>query len=316
MRIIVGIILLLNAIHVHAQSFNCGDTIIDIRDGKTYATVLIGSQCWMKENLNFGLQINDTINQSNNAVFEKYCYNNDSVNCDLYGGLYQRSESMNHLTAEKVQGICPENWHLPSDDEWKQMEMYLGMDSISADSIYGIRGTDQGAQLIWGGSSGFDALYGGVYHGVNKVFSGMNNYTLFWTSTITSTSNSVRRGLYDYDTGVFSGVSNVNEGPLYGYCVRCISDNKSLDIKNVVKNENLIIYPVPAKEKIFIKWIEDSEGILIQIYDTYGRVVKFLKSNHSNTSVNVADLKPGMYIVKLTSKHYNTSAVRKIQIAD
>ena len=314
MKIIISAILMLNILSVNAQSFNCGDTLIDTRDGKAYATVLIGSQCWMKENLNFGERIDDTIGQSNNATFEKYCYNNDTLNCDLYGGLYQRDEAMSHSTDEGVQGVCPKNWHLPSDNEWKQMEIFLGMDSASADTS-GFRGTDQGAQLISGGLSGFNALYGGVYHGLNEEFEGMGNYALFWTSTLV-TPYGVRRGLYDFDTGVYRGISNVEEGLFYGYNVRCVKDDQTIGTHEVLNNTNLILYPVPAKEKIFINWDGVSEGISIQIIDTYGRIVKFIQSTNINTPIDVNDLKPGMYIVKLTSKQSATTAVRKVQIVD
>jgi len=58
-------------------------------EGITYNTVQIGSQCWLKENLVVGTMIDSLQNQTSNSVIEKYCYNNDSTNCNTYGGLYQ-----------------------------------------------------------------------------------------------------------------------------------------------------------------------------------------------------------------------------------
>ena len=60
----------------------CGDSIIDVRDGQIYNTVQIGTQCWMAENLNIGINIDGSISQSDNGTIEKYCYLNDPAYCD------------------------------------------------------------------------------------------------------------------------------------------------------------------------------------------------------------------------------------------
>jgi hypothetical protein len=62
--------------------------------GKTYNTVQIGKQCWLKENLDVGTRINGSVNQTDNGTIEKYCYNDDPANCTTYGGLYTWNESM------------------------------------------------------------------------------------------------------------------------------------------------------------------------------------------------------------------------------
>ncbi len=73
------------------QPFVCGD---EIRyEGKTYSTILIGTQCWMKKNLDVGTMIQGPSiapagKQTNNQIIEKYCYGNDTANCSTYGGLY------------------------------------------------------------------------------------------------------------------------------------------------------------------------------------------------------------------------------------
>ncbi len=72
--------------------WSCGDLIIDDRDGQTYNTVQIDDQCWLAENLNIGIMINGAYNQSDNGVINKYCYDNDPSNCEIYGGLYQWDE--------------------------------------------------------------------------------------------------------------------------------------------------------------------------------------------------------------------------------
>jgi len=93
---------------------NC-QPFTDARDGKTYNTVLIGTQCWMRENLNIGTRIDGSQNQTDNGTIEKYCYDDLESNCDIYGGLYQWDEAMQYVTTQGVQGICPAGWHLPTD---------------------------------------------------------------------------------------------------------------------------------------------------------------------------------------------------------
>jgi len=76
----------------------------DSRDGKKYQTVEIGIQTWMAENLNY------------DAKGSK-CYNDEPANCDIYGKLYDWN------TATKV---CPQGWHLPSDNEWTRLTDFAG----------------------------------------------------------------------------------------------------------------------------------------------------------------------------------------------
>ena len=53
-HILVAVIFLFGTATTSFAQFTCGDTLVDARDGKRYATVLIGSQCWMKQSLNYG----------------------------------------------------------------------------------------------------------------------------------------------------------------------------------------------------------------------------------------------------------------------
>jgi uncharacterized protein (TIGR02145 family) len=97
-------------------------TVTDI-DGNVYNTVLIGDQCWMKENLN------TTRDAAGNNI-TRYCYDNNTTNCDLYGGLYTWATVMNGAGSSNnnpsgVQGICPTGWHVPSDAEWTQLVGYI-----------------------------------------------------------------------------------------------------------------------------------------------------------------------------------------------
>ena len=92
-------------------------------DCNYYKVVRIGTQTWMAENLNVGFQIGTNTNSSNNGIIEKYCYNNSPSNCNIYGGLYQWDEMIQYNPSDNgtigsTQGICPDGWHIPTNDEW------------------------------------------------------------------------------------------------------------------------------------------------------------------------------------------------------
>lgn len=193
---------------VKQAEFTCGNPLLDSRDGTYYNTVEIGSQCWMAENLNIGTMISGTTNPSDDGNIEKYCYANQY--CDQYGGLYQWHEMMNYSYTEGGQGICPEGWHIPTNAEWTTLINVTG-------------GTNNaGASLVQGGSSGFEALMGGLR--INTLsgyaFAYVGNRAYFWTSSYVSSSNSYSWFLVSGDSHAYSEIHD-NQ---FGYSVRCIKD--------------------------------------------------------------------------------------------
>jgi len=202
-------------------------------EGQVYNTVIIGEQCWLKENLNVGTMINGNQNMSNNGVIEKYCYDNNTANCDEYGGLYQWNEMMQYTATQGVQGICPSGWHLPSDDEWKILEGTVDSQYPVGASEWddtGHRGYDAGINLRFtsgwnsGGNGrdlfGFTALPGGN-NNWDGDFGGLTTYASFGSSSEYSLSLSWKRSLFYLYDEVFRGH--------YGYkvdgrSVRCLQD--------------------------------------------------------------------------------------------
>lgn len=203
-----------------SSTFTCGNNITDPRDGQLYPTLLIGSQCWMKKNLNYGQQINSSTHQTDNSTPEKYCYDNVAANCDIYGGMYQWNEVMQYTTTESAQGLCPAGWHVPSDNEWKTLEMALGMTQQEADMSNTWRGVGVGTALKTGGSSGFDAPLGGGLWGAGGSFMFVNSMGYLWTSN-ESSSNAWRRCLSATD----DKVGRWDTFPkTYGFNVRCVKN--------------------------------------------------------------------------------------------
>ncbi len=103
-----------------------GADLTDSRDGKVYKTAQIGDQLWMAENLNVGVMVSDAVGQTDNGVIEKYSYDNNESNSDVYGGLYFWDEMMQY-TETSTQGVCPDGWHVSTDEDWQELEMFLGM---------------------------------------------------------------------------------------------------------------------------------------------------------------------------------------------
>lgn len=187
-------------------SFECGDVLVDPRDDQTYTTVQIGNQCWMAENLNY---------ETSNT----WWYDNSSANGDVYGRLYTWDAA---LTA------CPPNWHLPSDDEWKQLERYLGMSQIEADHE-DWRGIYEGEKLKsisgWNNNGngtdefGFSALPGG-YRYYGGSFDDLGDGGYWWSATEDYSVSAWYRGLY---YGSDKVARNINYGE-DGFSVRCLRD--------------------------------------------------------------------------------------------
>lgn len=169
--------------------FICGERFIDSRDGQSYATTQIGDQCWMAENLSVGVKIDGTIEMIDNGIIEKYCY--DNSNCATYGGLYQWDEIMQYSTIEGSQGICPDGWHLPSNEDWCILEDYADSGEIICPGGLGT-GTDAGTNLKsftgWYSSVGGNDIYGynvlpGGRRQTNGLSAGLSNTGYFWSST-------------------------------------------------------------------------------------------------------------------------------------
>ncbi len=182
----------------------------DPRNGKTYKTIQIGNQIWMAENLDY---------QTENG---SWLYDNNTINAS-YGRLY------NWRTACTV---CPDGWHLPSDEEWKQLEMFLKMNKSDADN-FGLRGNHVGIKLKstggWkaGGKvtneSKFSALTGG-YRFTSGDFYDMGYNAYFWTSTPFNGERAWFRSL-GYENGDVGRNITLKS---FGFSIRCFRAHEAL----------------------------------------------------------------------------------------
>ncbi len=188
--------------------------------GRTYNTVMVGSQCWLKENLNVGTMIRGIDTAKDNGTIEKYCYNDDSTNCYEYGGFYSWDEAMQYEVRENVQGICPPEWHIPSLTEYKILSTTLGNESNALKAIGQGTGIGTGTNI-----SGFSALLTG-HPNIDGEFRGLGYYTDFWSSTECYWNSSFFIGLnYGNNDLYFDYIYKI-----FGFSVRCILNKSTLPI--------------------------------------------------------------------------------------
>jgi uncharacterized protein (TIGR02145 family) len=195
------------------KMFVCGVNSINDFDGNLYPTVLINNQCWMAKNLNVGVKIVDTKEQSNNNIIEKHCYSND-IDCVDFGGLYQWNEMMQYSTTEKAQGICPSGWHIPTDMEQHSLERYFATGTCDSDRIKNPEDcVPAGNILRKGGSSGFNIAFAGSKYEYNGTV------VHFWSSSELNNRAWQRDFLING-----SAVSRTTISKINALSVRCLKD--------------------------------------------------------------------------------------------
>jgi len=208
-------------------------TMTDI-DGNVYKTIKIGNQWWMAENLKVGKFRNGTFLRLAASAAEwadsthkpAYCiYDNNNT---APGCLY------NWQAVSDTNQLAPEGWHIPSDDEWKELERYVGMSAAEAGKV-GWRGAHEGEKLkiqspqnwtdfegVWStNESGFSALAGSCrLHDGSWGDPGLAATGFWWTSGSYSGEESWYRYLDYKNANVFR--SHCNSG--YGFSVRCVKN--------------------------------------------------------------------------------------------
>ena len=217
-------------------------------DGNVYQTVQIGKQLWMRENLKTtryadGTALIDGAGAGDLSVDYTtryyFAYNDNESYVATYGRLYTWAAAMNGATGSEtdtgeVQGVCPDGWHMPGDDEWKELEMYLGMTEREAYTTEW-RGINEGLILRESGSShwfsdfpdyisgtnesGFTAIPAGS-RWYNESFKYLTTRANFWSATESISSYAWCRRLY-YN---YAEVYRYDDYKSRGYSVRCVKD--------------------------------------------------------------------------------------------
>jgi uncharacterized protein (TIGR02145 family)/prepilin-type N-terminal cleavage/methylation domain-containing protein len=194
---------------------NCGDKLIDSRDypegiKNTYETVKIGNQCWFAENLRYtgkegsSCLINSVDNWKDKSPYNA-CMKNIGATCTHGGDYYcdwnYETEVLYQWGAifgsgeprtiednqDKIQGLCPNGWHLPTDEEWGTL----------IDGLNGSAGDKLKSASDWNGNndSGFNARPAGYRYTSGTLYS-VGYYANWWSSSPGDGSNAWRRYVY------------------------------------------------------------------------------------------------------------------------
>ena len=176
--------------------------------GKTYHTLQYGPQCWLKENLNF-------------AYLGSWCYENNILNCDEYGRLYDWASAME---------ACPPGWHLPSDVEWYELVNYISGPSGAAGKMKETDTTHWLPPNYTSNSSGFSALPGGYFYnspGAEPYFNAKRKDGYFWTSTEDDSENKwAWRWFMDYASEAVNHNRDDKRNAISVRCMRSVQSRK------------------------------------------------------------------------------------------
>ena len=218
-----------------------GNGFTDERDGNTYCTITIGNQVWMAENLRYLPSVNRGTDESwTESRYYVYDYQGtnvdeakDTYNYAEYGVLY------NYIAAQTA---CPAGWHLPSDSEWTELEIYLENNGYNFDGYVDTDNNRETHNVIakalastynWStsnigntpgllqeknNSSGFNGKPAG-WKTLNGQFAYINENGTWWSSTPYSNHHWDR---YIHFTRTYATRSH-NENHI-GMSIRCIQD--------------------------------------------------------------------------------------------
>jgi uncharacterized protein (TIGR02145 family) len=218
--ILLAILIFTN--YILAQSTG---SFTDSRDGHIYKTVKIGNQTWMAENLAYL----PAVNRVSESGFEESCfyvYGYSGVNLAeaLKSPYFQKYGALYNWKAANES--CPVGWHLPTDQEWKEMEKFLGM-TITDYNRGWISSGETGKKLK--SASGWQVNNGTDEAGFSILPAGCRGYEgfqsmgfcgYFWTASPSGSDNGWRRGFCSDD----NGSCREEDRKYFGISVRCLKD--------------------------------------------------------------------------------------------
>ena len=213
-------------------------SMTDSRDGQIYKTVKIGNQVWMAENLNYA----DSV-KTPSLMGKNWCYANKAENCAVAGRLYTWAAAIDSvklatdadnpqdcgygktcMLPAKVQGICPDGWHLPTKTEWETLFIEAGGESTAEKNLKSQNGWNISNGTDAFGFSAIPAGFGRTWFPEGFYFFYKGDYAFFWSATesIEYIGNIQAYSMeldYDYE------LENLDESyKAFAYSVRCLKD--------------------------------------------------------------------------------------------
>ncbi|MBO6052065.1 MAG: hypothetical protein J6P65_08845 [Bacteroidales bacterium] len=195
------------------EVFVCGTSTVSDADGNSYATVAVGEQCWMAENMrNRSYSISGAPTLSNNissfnANGAYYGYpGNNSNNEDNYGLLYNWYAAMGGSTESGAQGICPDGWHIPTESDI--LTLIGGQQSGNLPDGF----NTQLAGFLWNDQGQIDPPYD------------VDGHAYYWSSTPSSTNKICYLQCNSDGTAHRVQTGHMDNKVAYAYSVRCVKD--------------------------------------------------------------------------------------------
>jgi uncharacterized protein (TIGR02145 family) len=207
---------------VYPGPAECGYQSVVTYDNDVYELIVIGTQCWFKENLRSDHYRNGDAILGNLSDAQwaqvtsgaQAVYNNDPANLATYGRLY------NWYATVDARGLCPAGWHVPGAGDW----------TILASAFWGLNeaGVALKSSMIdtppWDGtnSSGFSGEPGGIRNDGNGSSTNLGTYGAWWSATpaLPFGTNAIAFGMYSGNPALNEFAGNLREG----HSVRCVRD--------------------------------------------------------------------------------------------
>lgn len=286
---------------MQGQTWTCGDTLVDTRDGKKYTTVQIGSACWMKQNLNYGTTITSNTSttthydMTNNSVAEKYAPNGDPSKLPAYGALYEWDELMQYVTTAGSQGLCPNGWHIPTDGEWQNMLVAAGVNSVTGVGANKLKQVGEGFATGAGTDlSGFSAKAAGDRDAFG-IFYGLTYRFIFWTSSQSNPGSAYHYTIWaEKDT-----IEHLNTQKMTGLSCRCVK-NAATGINKNPEIDLFHLYPNPSQGKVVVGINRSFTNGQITVFNMLGQELFSVSLTSGVNEIVIPDLAVGIYHVNVT----------------
>ncbi|MFH0736849.1 MAG: FISUMP domain-containing protein [bacterium] len=268
------------------MQISCPDIQTIEYGGKTYHTVQIGNQCWLKENLDIGKFVLASTVPVNDNILDKFCFNDDTLNCNNYGGLYRWHEAMKYTgIKEGNTGICPEGWHIPKQSEITELRTIIGESANPLVDERYINATN---------TSRFSALLGGIIKNGNSLVNG--TMTDFWMST----NKYLQINKYNNNYFFKELVAETEDG----FSVRCINGALPPVPTPISPYNNYKLVPKIAK----LKWVKVNEAatydLQVSLYSDFSYINYNLNlTNLETDSTEVTLLCPKIYYWRVRAKN-------------
>jgi len=181
--------------------------LFDSRDNQKYPIVKIGNQYWMAENLNYFTSDGS------------WYYDNDSIKYSRFGRLYNWY---------KAHDVCPDGWHLPDNEDWEELFIYINDSEKSSESCKGsayklkLPGTTmwEYEQDLTNNETGFSAVAAGTYDGITNNFYNNKVNAVYWSTDESGTNKAWFCRLDSYNNCIYTNYGDKSSG----LSIRCIKN--------------------------------------------------------------------------------------------